>query len=103
MNRFLSFDHVPLVTPNGDVLVQDLTFEVNEIADLLNKQSLKSINTNLGSFWYELSCLWTQWMWEKLTVPNTRRGLSVIELFSQLLFITFLFLSSSGHCLGDVL
>ena len=29
------FDHVPLVTPNGDVLVEDMTFEVKSGVNVL--------------------------------------------------------------------
>lgn len=32
------FEHVPLVTPNGDVLVNDLSFEVNNLLVAFDSQ-----------------------------------------------------------------
>lgn len=29
INVLFRFDHVPLATPNGDILIQDLSFEVS--------------------------------------------------------------------------
>uniref|UniRef100_A0A8B9NXH9 ATP binding cassette subfamily D member 3 n=1 Tax=Apteryx owenii TaxID=8824 RepID=A0A8B9NXH9_APTOW len=34
-DNLIKFDHVPLVTPNGDVLIQDLNFEVRSGANVL--------------------------------------------------------------------
>lgn len=72
MSTFVvSFDHVPLVTPNGDVLVQDLTFEVKQPTNRLNYRPMCWC---LGTFWHELSCLWTQWLRQKLALPHSGGG-----------------------------
>ena len=34
-DRIIKFEHVPLVTPNGDVLIEDMSFEVHSGMNVL--------------------------------------------------------------------
>ena len=66
----IEFQNVPIVTPNGDVLVKSLSFYVKHgvriiFASLMKKNSESIIGTSVDR--------WPQWMWKVFFVQNIRR------------------------------
>lgn len=75
-DNIIRFDKVPLITPNGDVLIKELTFEVRSITLLITIIIDKLI---LGTFWYKCSCLWSERLRKIFLIPHPRRTLAIIR------------------------
>ena len=68
---------MPLVTPNGDVLIDDLSFEVKVLLSAFSSFPLiyisPVISINMfyvfsGSLWNQCVSLWAKRMWQKFIV-----------------------------------
>ena len=86
------------MTPNGDVLVKNLNFEVS--CTIILNTSSHSHCCDSGEIRYECVGVWTQWMGQELSVQNPWRG--KILLYWLVISCSSLSLSSYGRCLvGD--
>ena len=65
---------MPLVTPNGDVLIEDLSFEVKILLSVFIPSYISPvISINMffvfsGSLWNQCVSLWAKRMWQKFIV-----------------------------------
>ena len=67
-DNIIKFENVPLVTPNGDILVKSLSFEVKSGTNVLvcgpSKTLILSLSLNL------ILILIFRWMWQVILVSN---------------------------------
>lgn len=74
---FCRFDHTPLATPNGDVLIRDLSFEVS-----CGPHRFTTLHAHVtalpllfkGPIWNQRPGVWTKRLWKELPVQSAGRG-----------------------------
>jgi hypothetical protein len=70
----IQFENVPIVTPNGDVLLKSLTFNVKPGVTI----SLYIINLVTTQDIGTLAQRWAKWVWEVIVVPYPRWTLACL-------------------------